>query len=236
MVDMKVEQHTFTYAELNILKASMAEIMGYPSASLPHFLMKPIDVAFELGETLTGIEGGYRIIDSVCWNNDECTLVADGILLKPERIVYQQIKRASAVAVFVCTAGEAVAEKSKQCITEGDLLTGYVVDSFGSLVVETAMDRLQNILQDQLIAGGLKMTNRYSPGYCGWDVAEQKKVFGLLPEHCCGVELSSSCMMNPIKSVSGIIGIGRSVKFRPYACEICNATSCVYKHLHLKRQ
>jgi hypothetical protein len=83
------------------------------------------------------------------------------------------------------------------------------------------------------IAGvsGMKITNRYSPGYCSWNVSEQKKLFSLLPEGCCGITLSASSLMSPIKSISGIIGMGRSVEFKEYVCEICSMKDCIFRQI-----
>ena len=84
-------------------------------------------------------------------------------------------------------------------------------------------------LQMEMISGGKKITNRYSPGYCGWDVAEQHKLFQLIPDNFCGVRLNESSLMNPEKSVSGIIGIGENVKYNPYTCRICDMKDCIYR-------
>ena len=149
--------------------------------------------------------------------------------------MYNQIKRATRLVIFVCTAGNKISERSKQLMDEGDLLNGYVFDSFGSLVVETAMDLIQNNLKEKLLSSKLNITNRYSPGYCGWDIAEQQKLFSMLPEKFCGIELNDSCLMSPIKSVSGIIGIGESVKFSSYTCNICDSQNCIYRKLRNKK-
>jgi hypothetical protein len=76
---------------------------------------------------------------------------------------------------------------------------------------------------------GKKITNRYSPGYCGWDVTEQHKLFQLIPENYCGIKLTPSALMDPVKSISGIIGIGENVKNNPYTCRLCNQNDCVYR-------
>jgi len=34
--------------------------------------------------------------------------------------------------------------------------------------------------------------------------------------------------MDPIKSVSGIIGIGENVRFNPYTCNLCDNKNCIY--------
>jgi hypothetical protein len=35
--------------------------------------------------------------------------------------------------------------------------------------------------------------------------------------------------MDPVKSISGIIGIGENVKNNPYTCRLCNQNDCVYR-------
>jgi hypothetical protein len=45
----------------------------------------------------------------------------------------------------------------------------------------------------------------YSPGYCGWHVSGQLALFDCLGPDEVGVELSESCLMRPLKSVSGVL-------------------------------
>jgi cobalamin-dependent methionine synthase I len=135
------------------------------------------------------------------------------------------------MAVFVCTAGEEIHDLSRHYINEGDMLKGYVYDLFGSLVVEKAMDVIQASLKNEMSLQGDYITNRYSPGYCGWNVAQQKELFSLLPKEFDFVQLTESCLMLPIKSVSGLIGIGPDVSYKDYTCSICDAHHCLYKGL-----
>jgi hypothetical protein len=50
----------------------------------------------------------------------------------------------------------------------------------------------------------------YSPGYCGWHVTGQRRLFDRLEPQRIGVTLNSSCLMQPLKSVSGVLVIGPS--------------------------
>ena len=176
----------------------------------------------------------YAITDSINWDKSNLSILVGNVTLSIHKIIYQQIKKSNSVAIFVCTAGKKITDRSKEFMRDGDLLKGYVYDLFGSIVVESAMDIIQDSLQKEMTMLGLKITNRYSPGYCGWEVAEQKNLFSLLPEHFCGIELTSSCLMQPTKSVSGIIGIGDSVKLNRYLCNICDATDCLYKNFQYR--
>ena len=112
---------------------------------------------------------------------------------------------------------------------EGDLLRGYVYDVIGSEIVEAAADKMQGELEKTMLASGKGITNRYSPGYCGWDVVEQQKLFRLMPDNFCGITLSESSLMYPFKSVSGFIGAGKNVKRLPYACHLCDMEDCIYR-------
>jgi hypothetical protein len=41
--------------------------------------------------------------------------------------------------------------------------------------------------------------------------------------------------MQPVKSVSGVIGIGTDVKFMPYTCKFCDMKDCIFrKHKEAK--
>jgi cobalamin-dependent methionine synthase I len=100
----------------------------------------------------------------------------------------------------------------------------------GSEMVEGAMDMVQDELEKEMKQQNMGITDRYSPGYCDWQVSEQPKLFSLLPEKFCGISLSESCLMYPIKSVSGVIGIGPKAERKGYICSFCNMKNCIYRN------
>ena len=74
---------------------------------------------------------------------------------------------------------------------------------------------------------GWKRTNRFSPGYCEWATDEQRMLVPLLGNpNPCRVRLNESALMWPVKSVSGIIGLGENVSYHDYACRLCQLTHC----------
>jgi cobalamin-dependent methionine synthase I len=190
-----------------------------------------LDTLFLQGDQIFHIEGGYQVFDTVSFHQATHEMIIADVAFDVKKVVYNMLKRSSKVAVFVCTAGEEIHNLSRQYMNEGDLLKGYVYDLFGSLVVECGMDLIQASLQMQMSSETLKITNRYSPGYCGWDVAQQKKLFSLFSQQFNFVQLSDSCLMKPIKSVSGIIGIGHDVRYNDYTCNICDLKNCLYKNI-----
>lgn len=231
---MNIKKFDFSYKELKIQRNGLVMAMGYTQESLPSIINGEIDEVLESGSELCNIEGGYKIVNSVNWNKSEFNILLGNVTFNVHKVIFQQIKKSNSVAIFVCTAGKKITDKSKEFMKNGDLLKGYVYDLFGSIVVECAMDLIQDSLQKKMNNYGLKITNRYSPGYCGWEVVEQKKLFSLLPERFCGIELTDSCLMQPTKSVSGVIGIGDSVKLNQYKCNICDSSNCLYKNLQYR--
>lgn len=73
------------------------------------------------------------------------------------------------------------------------------------------------------------ITNRFSPGYCHWNVSDQHKLFSLFDEAPRGVTLTDSALMNPVKSISGVIGICENVKYKDYHCRLCKSKDCTYR-------
>lgn len=146
------------------------------------------------------------------------------------------MKGADRIALFLCTAGQRFTGLSHTYQQNGDFLEAFVVESIGSATVESAMDKVQQYLEEEMMERGKKITNRYSPGYCEWALSGQRDLFAYIGEHPTGITINESSLMQPIKSVSGIIGIGDEVRKRPYGCAICNSSSCVYRNIRRKKE
>jgi hypothetical protein len=48
----------------------------------------------------------------------------------------------------------------------------------------------------------------YSPGYCGWHISGQRALFRHLEPERIGITLNTSFLMQPLKSVSGVLVVG----------------------------
>ena len=106
------------------------------------------------------------------------------------------------------------------------ILTVFTVQFMRSRITPDIQEKFGNAMK----ASGHKITNRYSPGYCGWKTSEQFMLFRIFPENFCGVRLTESALMKPIKSISGVIGIGSHVEYHEYHCDLCDAVNCMYRN------
>ncbi|MCX6843389.1 MAG: hypothetical protein NTX53_14035 [candidate division WOR-3 bacterium] len=71
---------------------------------------------------------------------------------------------------------------------------------------------------------------RYSPGYCGWDITGQRQLFQALRPEEIGITLRESCLMEPLKSISGVLVAARPEVHRfdntyPF-CSACTTQTC----------
>ncbi len=110
------------------------------------------------------------------------------------------------LALFAVTCGAGVCDQISDLFRAGDYPLGAALDAAASL----AADQAAQVAQDRFAA---TMENeagvlRCSPGYCGWHVSGQKALFAHLGDGAAGITLTDSCLMHPLKSVSGVIVAG----------------------------
>lgn len=161
-----------------------------------------------------------------------CYFVAPDIprSLHPGYIIGRQLQGSEAYALFIATAGTEYDDFARHQRQHGDLLRQYIADALGSVVAERCADAMEQHLQTSIDKLLWHHTNRFSPGYCGWPVDEQQPLFSLFRGHTCGVTLTSSSLMLPVKSVSGIVGLGAKVRRKDYTCHLCNYAKCYKRH------
>lgn len=231
---MESEIYHFDFADLEVSVADIAFAMGY-QAGAPEPFPQLIEKTLIQAHSYCNIRGGYVIKNDIIIDRKEGTIQVNDISLATHKIITNQIKNADDMAIFVCTMGKGLSDWSQQLIQAGDMLEGYIVDTIGSVAVDLAMDIIQHDLGKKQKSVGIGITHRYSPGYCNWHVSDQQQLFKLLPADFCGIKLSSSSLMEPIKSISGIIGIGKNAVKGSYQCHICEDENCIMRPLLVKK-
>jgi hypothetical protein len=136
--------------------------------------------------------------------------------------------RCETATVFVATIGGGIDAVIEDLTNNNKLSDAYIYDAIGSVAVESVVDDFQNKFDLALSDSAKSTTLRFSPGYCDWNIKEQKKVFGVLDGAAAGVSLSPSYLMNPRKSVSGVFGIAQGpAEARPNPCTMCSKEFCI---------
>lgn len=226
-----IHETSFSIGDLTLDRNYLSSILGFTNGILPVPFDQYVADAFQKAESLCDIRGAYYLAREIDFTGHNSHLVIDGIEFGIGKTVAKELRGVSSVALFVCTAGEGISRYSQELLMGDNPMMGYVLDVLGSMIVEAATDRLQNEIKQIAQSEGYSITNRYSPGYCKWSVGDQHKLFSFFPAKCCGISLTNSSLMHPIKSVSGIIGIGKEVKFRETTCDLCTQVDCSHKRL-----
>jgi hypothetical protein len=221
--------------DLAVHKNEVARALGYPDREIPEHFEKLIESILPHLPDRCAIRAGYRVLDAKRPDDRNDGLYVGGTFFTMQKIVAGRMKDAEQAACFVCTIGPQMETWAGQLVREGDTVLGHLVDTVASVAVENAAGVLHEHLQRKMREKGLRITNRYSPGYCGWSVSEQHALFSLFPDGFCGITLTESALMKPIKSVSGMIGVGRAVNYAGYNCERCGKSDCAYRALRFAR-
>lgn len=153
---------------------------------------------------------------------------------RPETPVGGIFPRAEHLALFAVTLGPRVGEALAQCFAKRDFALAYLLDAMASVAADAAADvterRYETALRDRGWARADGAALRYSPGYCGWDLTGQRRLFARLHPERIGLTLTDSCLMQPLKSVSGVILAGpRTIhRFAPTYdfCDRCEHRTC----------
>jgi hypothetical protein len=152
----------------------------------------------------------------------------------PAGPVSEIFPRAEHLALFAVTLGSGIGTALTECFAARDFALAYMLDAMASVgadqAAEVAEQRYGAILRSRGWTTPDGAALRYSPGYCGWDVSGQQKLFAYLQPGVIGLTLTPSCVMQPLKSVSGVLIAGpRTIhRFRPSwdFCDQCEDRTC----------
>jgi hypothetical protein len=135
------------------------------------------------------------------------------------------------VGVGMCTIGPVLEAHVAELFDAREFPLAVMLDSVGSAATEQLAEAANDRLCQLAIPVALKVANRISPGYAGWDVGDQRALFELCPGESAGVSLNDACFMTPAKSISFMVAIGPEVRVDHYftQCRRCWMPDCAYR-------
>jgi hypothetical protein len=202
--------------------------VGYPAgATPPPPVVRSVEQALAEAGPWLEPRGAYALYAMA--DQTRRTLRIGGATIAGD--IGEYLHGARRVAVFMVTAGGEIARQAGLASQRGDAFAGLVLDAIGSWAAETTAEALMARLAGHL-GPGESFTLRYSPGYCGMDLDQQRVLFQLAPAGAAGITLLPSLLMQPLKSISGIVGLGPEevVGVHLSPCELCPQVGC-----HMRR-
>ncbi len=222
---MKINKE-LNFSDLSISLPEVLLAMGCDASYSDPSLEKEIESLLAQLSTLVHPRFTCFTVDGQLHSETQQLQIAD-VTFSVGSIISRQLHQAESFLFFIATAGAEFDAWQHTDAIKNDILKSYIADTIGTLIAEKAADLMEGILETSLQPSDLKHTNRYSPGYCGWPVSQQHSLFQLFDEETpCGVSLTESSLMLPIKSVSGVIGLGQKVRKLDYTCGLCTFEKC----------
>ncbi len=220
----EVCMQSLSYADLYTDPKEIARSLGYGEA-MPHPDIQVV-LTRHLSEvsTFTTYTFGYRHIEGEVIGNQQVKL--DETLFTPRKIITRHLRGSRSFLLLVATVGKEFDGWMKAKCLLPDMLEAFIADTLGSVLVEAIVQYTLQYLETVMRKEGMTITNSYSPGYCGWDISEQALFFSLLPPDFGGISLTNVNLMQPIKSVSALVGVGVGLERKPYGCSLCTMKHC----------
>ena len=171
---------------------------------------------------------------------DADRLLIDGMDFRSPRLhAHLQSAGAERAMLVAVSAGQACEAHAGRLWQDGKPDEYFFLEMFGSAVVELLVATLSARICELAEQDGLMAVAHYSPGYTGWDIADQGRLFELIargrtqpwPEE---LEVMSSGMLRPKKSLLAVVGLTArtgpaSANPQLVPCEACAFAPCQYR-------
>ena len=216
--------------DIEIDKRQVCRYLGYGNNyKTPTRISSLIDSYIEHAHNLFRPSYTYSIID-IKWIQGSLVFVNNLIIFESQELV-RLLEHCHKVAVLIATIGIPLEEKVRQMSEDGRILQAAVLDAIGSSAVEGLVDLVYSRINEEASDIGLSISRRFSPGYCDWDLKQQKELFEAVDGNAVEVRLTDQGLMIPQKSISGIIGIGvsKSALENYNPCEACGKHVCLVR-------
>ena len=215
---------------LRIDPAEVLRFQGYqrgldvPTAAV----LALFDEALALGERLMEPRSVYRAAPVTGQGPDRIEAGGERLHIPEIGRLWGRLEH---VGAGICTVGQALEGRVRELFDAREFPLAVMLDSVGSAAVESLAEYVNDLLCQAALPDGLKVTNRISPGYAGWETAEQRRLFRLCAGGPIGVTLNDACFMTPEKTITMLVGIGPEAQVDHYfsQCRRCWMRDCAYR-------
>ncbi len=164
------------------------------------FIKWAIDTAY------TFIDGNGSYITLPLIHDEE-----KGVYIKEAPTIFEApsiqklLKECDYATLLLATIGPNLEDKVDSIKTD-DASGAYYLETVGGWMADYITDKVDAFVEAEILKWGYGRTMRYSPGYGDWQLEVQQEILPLLKAERLGITLSDSCIMNPRKSVSAVVG------------------------------
>ncbi len=143
--------------------------------------------------------------------------------------------------LIAATAGDKVDLETRSLWSSGHPDKGFFLETYAASVTEILIEFAVVQIKEWAHLKGVKSLSRYSPGYPGWELNEQRILMDIIYQYQkdIPISLSETSLLSPLKSQLSLVGIHRNEqdeKEIKAACMQCdfNNCSCRKKEIYIK--
>jgi hypothetical protein len=223
---------------VNLPEAEYRRLLGYPRHHVPGERADELAAAARQYYATHGRPWVYlREVELLVTDR---TLRLDGVEFhSPHLQEHLRETGAVRVALVAVSAGPECEEEARRRWEDAKPDEYFFLEVFGSAVVEHLVASLNGRLCDLAERDGLMAVPHYSPGYTGWDIADQNKLFALIAggrtaPFPAPLAVLPSGMLKPKKSLLAVVGLTARTREalaspRLAPCENCAFAPCQYR-------
>jgi hypothetical protein len=174
-------------------------------------LLQEAERAIALGQTLWQPQAVYDWFEVRAVDGEQVVLSSSGgtetiLQVGPKAELMAPARRALA---SVATIGPALEQKVHELQAAGEGLASYMLDSAGVAALGALGETLRRLVEGAAAELGWGVSPSLGPGsLVGWSLWDQQTLCALLPLEQIGVRLNAHSVLEPHKSVSGLVGLG----------------------------
>lgn len=196
--------------------------LGYRNTQLDENILSLIDECEEEVRKIANPRYVYKVFDF-----EE---VSDGIhflgsnLVLTGNSIKNHLRNCEKAIAMAVTIGEGI-DRQIRILSHTDLARSVVFDAFSSACVEQVCDKVEEILREEF--NGYNLTFRFGIGYGDLALKHQKTFIKVLDAtRQIGINVGTTDMMIPTKSVTAIIGLCKEeIQKNNRNCADCNLNS-----------
>jgi len=213
---------------MKIDKGEVLRYLGYKNQLIDEKLTVLIDEC--IGEVIDISRGKYVYNIFDIKKESEGILLLDTVLYLRGKNIYEHLKESERCALLAVTLGLEM-DKRIAFYSKFNITKAVIMDACASTAVEALCDIVQCEIEETAGESGLYITKRYSPGYGDFLIEQQRGIINILDcERKIGLTLTDSFLMLPRKSVTAVIGLGKSSKVEnEEKCKGCSMKNCIYR-------
>lgn len=212
---------------MDLLTKEAVRYLGYGKNAVDDQTRRMIADSFASLQSVMSRKSVYRIFDLE--QVDAENIRFGGLEVKSKNLA-KNLQGCDKVVLFGATLGIRVDQLLSRT-SKTDMAKTVVLQACAAALLEEYCDECQEKIKAEVQEEGRFLRPRFSPGYGDFPIECQKDVVRMLDSaKRIGLTITESFMMAPSKSVTAVIGAGRTpVRCHRQGCEACGKKNCIYR-------